>query len=61
MYSEYVKLIDDMDSVLSMVRQLWMEARDDESKRKHRKRLDELLDERLRLMKARDAARKVTV
>lgn len=56
MYNEYVKLIGELDKTLSMSRDLWTKARDNDEKRKWRIRLDELLDERTRLMKARDAA-----
>ncbi len=61
MTQEYEKLIIEIDSILSMVRTLWIESRDDFEKRRNAKRLDELLDERLRLMKARDAAVKIEI
>lgn len=59
MHSEYIKLIAELDKTLSMVRTLWMEAKPADEKAKWRVRLDELLDERSRLMKARDAAQVV--
>ena len=54
MQNEYLKLIAELDKTLSMVRSLWLDANAAE-KTKWRVRLDELLDERLRLMKCRDA------
>ncbi len=57
LHSHYVNLIAELDKTLSMVRGWWMEAREGDPKRvEARKRLDELLDERKRLMGARDAA-----
>lgn len=55
MQNEYLKLIAELDKTLSMVRSLWLDANDAAEKTKWRVRLDELLDERLRLMKCRDA------
>ena len=55
MQNEYVKLIKELDKTLSMVRALWMESKTPEEKGKWRGRIDELLDERLRLMNSRDA------
>ncbi len=52
----YSTLLGELDKTLSMVRGFWIEARDDNERTKSMKRLNELLDERLRLMKARDAA-----
>lgn len=43
-----------IDTALSMARELWLEARDDESRRKYRAKIDGLLDQRLPLMKERD-------
>ena len=49
------ELIDQLDKhALSLARTQLMEARTFEDERKWRKRLDELLDERLVLMKERD-------
>ncbi len=59
MTHQYDSLISELDKTLSMVRTFWMEARDDGEKRKNTNRLNELLDERLRLMSARDAASKL--
>lgn len=50
-------LITELDKLLDMVRVLWIESRDDFERRKNGKRLDELLDERLRLMKLRDGTK----
>ena len=55
MQNEYVKLIKELDKTLSMVRALWMESKTPDEKSKWRGRIDELLDERLRLMKSRDS------
>jgi hypothetical protein len=52
----YTTLLAELDKTLSLVRSFWIESRDEFEKRKNQKRLDELLDERLRLMRARDAA-----
>lgn len=59
MEHEYIKLITELDRVISSIRTLWMEAKTSEEKTKWRVRLDELLDERLRMMKARDAAKTI--
>ena len=59
MNNEYIKLIAELDKTLSMVRSLWMDAKTPDEKNKWRVRLDELLDERSRLMKARDAAQAI--
>lgn len=55
MQNEYLKLIAELDKTLSMVRSIWLDAKDAAEKTKWRVRIDELLDERLRLMKCRDA------
>lgn len=55
MKQEYEKLIEELDKTLSMSRSLWMAAKDSAERNKWRIRLDELLDERRRLMKCRDA------
>lgn len=58
MTSQYVTLISELDKTISMVRTFWNESRDDNEKRKNMNRINELLDERIRLMHARDAAEK---
>ena len=55
MQNEYVKLIKELDKTLSMVRALWMESKTPDERGKWRGRIDDLLDERMRLMKSRDA------
>jgi hypothetical protein len=55
MNKDYVKLIEELDKTLSMARGCWMDARSNEDKTKWYKRLNELLEERSRLMKLRDA------
>ncbi len=55
MEQEYIKLIGDLDRVLSTIRDFWMNAKTSEEKAKWRIRLDESLDDRLRLMRCRDA------
>lgn len=50
----YVSLISDVDKTLSMVREYWTEARDENEKRKHLNRLNELLDQRWALMQKWD-------
>lgn len=57
--SHYLTLIAEVDKVLSLVRTFWMEAKEDEEKRKHMNRLNELLDQRLSLMRAGEAASKI--
>ena len=59
MEQEYTNLITELDHVLSSIRTVWMEAKTPEEKAKWHVRLDELLDERMRLMKARDASSKL--
>ena len=54
MNKDYVKLIEELDKTLSMSRTCWMDARANDEKSKWRKRLDELLEERFRLMGLRD-------
>lgn len=47
-----VKLIAEMDAgLLKTLRQYWIDARDPKDKEKWRKRLDDSLDERIRLMR----------
>lgn len=55
LHQEYLKLIAELDKVLSLTREMKLAARDGTEERKATKRLDQLLDERLRLMKLRDA------
>ncbi len=55
-HDHYVTLIGELDKTIDLVRSFWIESRDDGEKRKNQKRIDDLLDERFRLMKARDAA-----
>lgn len=55
MQNEYIKLIAELDKTIAMIRTYWMDARDNSEKKKWRIRLDELLDERFRLMQARDS------
>lgn len=55
MKDSYIKLISEVDSALSLVRAYWIDAKDAPEKNKWRVRIDELLDERIRLMRSRDA------
>lgn len=55
MQNEYVKLIKELDKTLSIIRALLLESKTPDEKAQWRGRIDELLDERLRLMKSRDA------
>lgn len=55
MQDEYKRLIAELDKTLLMVSSLWFEAEDAGERNKWRIRLDELLAERLRLMRCRDA------
>lgn len=52
---EYIEMLKDLDSVLAERRKLWVEARQ-EDRAKCMANINELLDKRLKLMKARDAA-----
>jgi len=54
MKQHYIKLIEELDKTITMVRAFWQDGRDTGEKTKWRKRLDELLDERLKLMNLRD-------
>jgi len=54
MRHEYKKLINEHDKTLSMLRKQWMSA-EGQDRNKYQQRIDEALDERLRLMKLRDA------
>ncbi len=49
-------LIMEIDRVMATLRSLWMNARSSTEKEKWRSRIDQALDERLRLMRIRDAA-----
>lgn len=60
MHDEYLKLIAELDRVLSQIRLLWMESKSPEEEVKWRKHLDKLLAERFRLMGARDAAKAIS-
>ncbi len=55
--ASYVKLIADLDGVLSLTRTLWMQARDPKEKRDYLAKLNGLLDQRLTMMAARDAGK----
>lgn len=55
MKDHYIKLIEELDKTISMTRAFWMEARSNDDVRKWYKRIDELLEERMRLMNLRDA------
>jgi len=54
MKQDYIKLIEELDKTLSMARTCWIDARSTDDKKKWYKRLDELLEERMRLMNLRD-------
>lgn len=55
MSEDIQELINQLDKhALSLAREQWTNARTFEDERKWRKRIDELLDERLVLMKKRD-------
>lgn len=53
---ESIRMIVQLDGVLSLTRTLWIEARTREDRAKYYAHLNSLLDQRLVLMKARDAA-----
>jgi len=55
MTNQYIKLIEELDKTISMTRTFWIDARTNEDKAKWYKRVDELLEERMRLMNLRDA------
>ncbi len=57
MESEYVRLIAQLDLVLSGLKDLWTNARDDKDKAKWMERINASLDERLRFMRLRDTAK----
>lgn len=53
MKEAYMKLIEDLDITIRLVSGIYVDARQ-EDKRKLDERINQLLDERLRLMKIRD-------
>ena len=55
---QYVKLIEELDKTISLARSSWMDARSTDDTRKWHKRIDELLEERMRLMRLRDEKQK---
>ena len=55
MSTEYARLIAELDKTLTMLRRMWLEA-PRKDKAACMGRIDEALDERLRLMGFRDAA-----
>jgi hypothetical protein len=61
MKEEYIRLILEQDKVISAMRMLWGEARDAAEKAKWRVQIDHALDERMRLMRARDAVALIPV
>lgn len=52
--ADYIKLISEVDKLLSILRGFWMDARSNDDKRKYHDRLNQSLEERSRLMKLRD-------
>ncbi len=56
MKGRYIKLIADLDGVLSLVRPMWLQAANVEERLHYRNKIDALLDQRLELMAERDAA-----
>ena len=58
-HSQYCKLISDLDTtVLSLIRENLLAAPTENEKKKWQARMNESLDERLRLMKIRDGFKK---
>lgn len=55
MKAEYEKLIDEHDKTLSSLRKLWMNAESDSEKDRFMQGINRGLDDRLRLMRCRDA------
>jgi hypothetical protein len=49
------EVIQAVDEVLSLLREKWMGEKDDKKKAELFKKIDSVLDERLRLMKLRDS------
>jgi hypothetical protein len=58
MRKEYEALIKDMDGLLYEARAMWMEAHETDKPKRFTK-INELLDRRLSLMRARDAAQEL--
>lgn len=54
MKEAYMKLLEDLDVTIKLVSGIYVDARPEE-KKKLNDRINELLDERLRLMKIRDS------
>lgn len=54
MNTEHINLISGLDRVLESARAFWLDSTSHYERSKWRVRLDELLDERLRLMALRD-------
>jgi hypothetical protein len=55
MKEEYIRLIAELDRQISQLRGFWLSSSTPEEKTKWLNLLDESLDERLRLMRCRDA------
>lgn len=55
MRSEYIKLIASVDKLLHEYRTLWLESKDGKDTVKWMNKINEHLDERIGLMKCRDA------
>jgi len=55
MKEEYTKLITEHDKTLSSLRTLWMSAESDSEKDRFMQFINRGLDDRLRLMRGRDA------
>jgi len=49
------EVIEAVDEVLGLLREKWMSETDDKKKAELSKKIDSVLDERLRLMKLRDS------
>ena len=56
MKDEYIKLINEHDKTLSSLRDLWVYAVKETEKDKYMESINRGLDDRLRLMRKRDAA-----
>ena len=56
MKAEYIQLITERDAILSTLRAFWVAARTPAERAPHMARINASLDERLRLMRLRDAA-----
>jgi len=55
MKTEYVTHIAELDKTLKMLSDMWKDEKDKKKITQFRSRIDSMLDERLRLMKLRDA------